>query len=123
MRTTAPSPASLRVSKTGLSPKTVQPNEPVRSPKSALKNVFPFEAVFATSFFTTSRLAKGRPFAPVSGTLRSRTDESGSGSAMGFHELGVSLDERMLHVVEQRVEDGLTRQHVHTGAGEFIDAV
>src|SRR5471032_1015971 len=112
MRTTAPSPASLRISKTGLSPKTVQPNEPVRSPKSTLKNGLPFEAVFAASFFTTSMLANGRPLAAVSSALSSRTLARVGESAMGFHELGVGFEERMFHVVQQRIENRLARQHM-----------
>src|SRR4051812_18859574 len=99
-RTTAPSPADFSTSKTGLSLKTEQPRDPVRSPRSTLKNGFPFDADFAASFFTTSRLANDRPLAPSS-ALSSRTVISGKvSSAMGLHKLGVGLEERMFHVAE-----------------------
>src|SRR5262245_32922479 len=82
MRTTAPSPAALSDSKTGLSLNTVQLNEPVRSPSSRLKNELPFEAVFAASFLMTSRLVKARPCEPTSSDLRSRTINRGISSGM-----------------------------------------
>ena len=37
---------------------------------------------------------------------------------MGFHEFGVGFEERVLHIMQQRIENGLARQYLRTGAGE-----
>src|SRR5436190_22951722 len=113
MRTTAPSPAILNASKTGLSLKIVHENEPVRSPSSTPKKALPFDAVFEASFFTTSMLAKGRPCAVPSSALRSRTIKRGISAAMAlqdggrvrFHKLGVRAKEGVADIAEQCVED------------------
>src|SRR5436305_2365785 len=104
MRTTAPSPAAFRISNTGLSPKIVHENEPVRSPSSTLKNALPFAAVLAASFFTTSRLANARPFASAPSAFSSRTIDSMGESGMRLHELGVRFEKRMFHVVQERIK-------------------
>src|SRR5690606_21056505 len=49
--------------------------EPVRSPRSTLKKVLPFDAVFDASFLTTSRLVKARLLPAGSAALRSRMQE------------------------------------------------
>src|SRR6185295_13725046 len=59
------------------------PNDPPRSPRSTLRNGFPFAAVLVVSFFTTSSAANTRPFA-FSSAFSSATVRVGTGSGMAL---------------------------------------
>ena len=47
-----------------------------------------FDAVFVASFFTTSKAANGRPLAPASRALRSRTEERAGSAGVVFIRAG-----------------------------------